>query len=103
MIHRVLFAFLACSVSGLAAPAGSVADAILRDDKPALRSLLQQKADVNIPLPDGSTALHWAVEGDDLEILEILIRAGANVNARDRYGLTPLYYAATNSNAGLVE
>jgi uncharacterized protein len=102
MTHRVLFAFLACSVSGVAAPAGSVADAIRRDDKPALRSLLQQKADVNVPLPDGSTALHWAVEGDDLETLDLLIQAGANVKAQDRYGRAPLYYACANSNAALV-
>jgi ankyrin repeat protein len=102
MIRRVLVAFLACSISGLAAPEASVADAIRRDDKAALRSLLQQKADVNIPLPDGSTALHWAVEGDDVETLDLLIQAHANVKAQDRYGLTPLYYACTNSNAALV-
>jgi ankyrin repeat protein len=65
--------------------------------------LLQQKADVNVPLPDGSTALHWAVEGDDLETLELLIQAGANVKAQDRYGFAALYYACANSNAVLVE
>src|SRR5256885_15940588 len=81
MLRRVLFVSLACAVSGLGAPEASVADAIRRDDKPALRSLLQQKADVNIPLPDGSTALHWAVEGDDLETLDLLIQANANVKA----------------------
>ena len=103
MIRRILLAFLACSVAGLAAPEASVADAIRRDDKAALRSLLQQKADVNIPLPDGSTALHWAVEDDDLETLDLLIQAGANVKAQDRYGLTPLYYACSNSSAALVD
>ena len=102
MTYRVLFAFLACS-AGLAAQAGSVADSIRRDDKPALRSQLQQKADVNVPLPDGSTALHWAVEGDDLEAVELLIQAGAIVKAQDRYGRAPLYYACSNSNAALVE
>ena len=102
MLRCILLASLACSVSLFAAPDPSVADAIRRDDKGALRTLLRQKADVNVPLADGSTALHWAVEGDDLETLDLLLQAGANVKATDRYGLTPLYYAATNSNAAIV-
>jgi ankyrin repeat protein len=40
---------------------------------------LQQKADVNASQADGSTALHWAVHFDDLEMVQLLIGAGANV------------------------
>ena len=46
----------------------------------------QQKADVNAPQVDGATALHWAVYRDDLELADLLIRAGANVNAANREG-----------------
>ena len=45
------------------------------------------------------TALHWAVRGDDADTAQMLIRAGANVNAANRYGITPLSLAATNGNA----
>ena len=39
-----------------------VADAAMRGDVAAVRTLLQQGADVNAPQGDGMTALHWAAE-----------------------------------------
>jgi len=66
MIAGCVMAWL--SVSTLAAAVGSeVADAAMRRNKSAVRALLQQKADVNAAQIDGTTALHWAVEADDLE------------------------------------
>jgi ankyrin repeat protein len=92
-----------CLAAGVAAAADlRVAQAVHREDKAALRALLQQKADVNAAAPDGTTALHWAVEHDDLEAVEMLLKAGANVQARDRYGFTPLYFACANGNSALV-
>ena len=32
----------------------------------------------------------------------MLIQAGANAKAKDRYGFTPLYFAATNGNAAII-
>ena len=52
---------------------------------------------------DGATALAWAVHLDDLETAELLIHAGANVNARNDYGATPLWLACRNGNAVMVE
>ena len=90
--------------AGFGNAAGSdVADAAMRRNTPALRSLLQQKADVNVPQPDGATALHWAVQYDDVEIVQLLIRAGANVKAANRFGVTPLSLACVNGNAAVVE
>jgi ankyrin repeat protein len=85
-----------------APPPANVAEAVQRVDKAALRELLQKNADVNTLLADGSTPLHWAVESDDLEIVDLLLQARANVKAKDRYGLTPLYFAATNGNDAIV-
>ena len=48
------------------------------------------------------TALHWAVYHDDAETAALLVRAGADVNAGNRYGVAPLSTAATNANADLV-
>jgi ankyrin repeat protein len=79
-----------------------VAEAAMHQDNAAVRSFLQQKADVNTALPDGATALHWAVNEDDLGTVSLLIQAGANVKAKDRYGFTPLYFAATNGNAAVI-
>ena len=47
-------------------------------------------ADVNAPQADGTTALDWAVRSGDLATVDTLLRAGANVKAADRYGVTPL-------------
>ena len=95
------------AISGLAALAAEsnsgVGDAVKQQDSAALLRLLGQKADVNAPLVDGSTALHWAVENDDAATIDVLLQSGAKVDAKDRYGLTPLYYAASNGNAAIVQ
>jgi ankyrin repeat protein len=79
-----------------------LAEAAMHEESAAVRSLIQQKADVNAVLPDGTTALHWAVNADDLDTVSLLIQAGANVKAKDRYGFTPLYFAATNGSAAVI-
>ncbi len=79
-----------------------LAEAAMHEDAATVRTLIQQKADVNAVLPDGTTALHWAVNADDLDTVSLLIQAGANVKAKDRYGFTPLYFACTNGNAAVI-
>lgn len=79
-----------------------IADAAKRADVAAVRTLIQQKADVNAPQVDGTTALHWAVQSDDIETARLLIRAGAGVKAANRYGVTPLSLACTNGSAAMV-
>ena len=78
-------------------------DAVKNRDKAAIRALLQQRVDVNAPEPDGATALHWAVRADDLETAEMLVRAGAKVDIRNRYGVTPLQLASANGSDAMVE
>ena len=71
----------------------------MRGDRQAVRAALTRKADVNVAQVDGTTALHWAVERDDLEMADLLIRAGARVDARTREGVMPLQLAAVNGSA----
>jgi ankyrin repeat protein len=56
----------------------------------------------DVPAPDGTTALHRAVSVNDVHTSEGLVRAGADVNAVNRYGVTPLSLAAGNGNARLL-
>jgi ankyrin repeat protein len=79
-----------------------VADAAKRGDAAAVRTALAAKADVNAPQIDGITALHWAVDRDDLDIADRLIGAGANVAARTREGVLPLQLAAINGSARMI-
>ncbi len=53
--------------------------------------------------PDGTTPLHWAVQQERLDTVESLIAAGANVNAKNRYGATPLMLSATTGNAAVTK
>src|SRR6185437_9289214 len=67
-----------------------IADAAQRGDLNLVRSLLAQKADVNGPEGDGMTALHWAAYLDNVPMAEVLLKAGASVQAVTRLGgLTP--------------
>jgi len=96
---------LVLCLSGAMRAAGKsdVADAVMKGDKAALRTLLQQKADVNAPQVDGATALHWAVYRNDLDAAGQLIRAGAKVDVANREGLTPIAMAALYGQAPMLE
>jgi ankyrin repeat protein len=65
-------------------------------------ALLQQNL-VNKTDADGTTSLHYAVRNDDAQLVDRLIRVGANVKAANRYGITPLYLACVNGNAAIIE
>ena len=81
-----------------------LADAAMQGDKTALQTLLQQKADVNAAQGDGTTALHWAAYREDVEMVRLLLKAGADVKAETRIGsMTPLFMAAKTGNAQTVE
>jgi len=86
-----------------AAPDARLADAAEKMDRALVRTLVQQRVDVNAPQADGMTALHWAAYQNDRETAELLVRAGANVQAANRYGVTPLSLACANGDAALVD
>jgi len=81
-------------------------DSVKAGNLDAVRALLASpagKSAVNTPEPDGTTALHWATRADDGIIARQLVAAGANANAVNRYGVTPLSLAANNASAELVD
>ncbi len=102
---------LALSWTGLAGSAAygavtvpALVEAVKKGDATSLRKLLDGKRiDVNEAEVDGSTALHWAAHRDDLESVNRLLAAGANVRAANGYGVTPLWLASLNGNAAIVE
>jgi ankyrin repeat protein len=86
----------------LRAAGSDVADAVMRGDVAAVRALIQKKADVNAAQDDGATALHWAVYRDNVEVVDMLLRAGAKP-AANREGMTPLAMAALYGNPQVVD
>jgi ankyrin repeat protein len=79
-----------------------LADAVMRADRETVRTLLQQKVDVNAAQADGTTALHWAVRHNNLETAQTLIRAGAKPDLATRYGVTPFYLALESGNGDMI-
>jgi uncharacterized protein len=72
-------------------------------DRATAHSLIAKGAeDVNARLPDGTSALHWAVRSDDSDLVSLLIRAKADTNVADPDGVTPLSLACSNANADIV-
>ncbi len=101
---RLILCSLLFGAAGLMAapPPSEVADALARGDKAALPALIAKKADVNAPQVDGTTALHWAAEANDLETVDLLLRAGAKVTTANQAGATPLMLAALNGSAAMI-
>src|SRR5688572_14901706 len=79
-----------------------LAEAVMKRDGAAVRSLLGQKVDVNVPGKDGTPALHWSVREDDLATARLLLGAGANAKLANRYGVTPLFLACANGNEAMI-
>ena len=101
-IRRLVVGLFLFGVTAANAATSEVADAAMRGDREAVRAAVARKADVNAPQVDGTTALHWAVERDDVELAELLLTSGARANARTREGVTPLQLAAINGSARML-
>ena len=84
------------------APDGRLIDAVKRGDVAGVRALLAQRVDLAAADADGSTALHWAAHGNNLELVDLLLDAGADARTSTRYKVTPLYFAAQNGNAAVM-
>jgi ankyrin repeat protein len=72
-------------------------EAVRQRDAVRTRALLAERVDPNTRQPDGATALHWAVQWDDESTVALLIRAGADVNVVNDYGVPPLAVACENA------
>ena len=90
-------------VAGLAAPLAT--EAAARRDAPLLAAV--KAADIDTVRsrvdPDGATALHWAVHRNDAGLVDLLLDAGADVSAKNRYGVQPISLAAENGNPEILE
>ncbi|WP_415407924.1 ankyrin repeat domain-containing protein [Sulfurovum sp. CS9] len=76
-----------------------------------IKTLIQAGADLNWETPRGQTPLNMAVHREDLEVVKVLIAAGAKVNqkiksksAPDYYqGATPIFMAVESKNLEVIK
>jgi ankyrin repeat protein len=95
-----VIALLEIAASALA---GELQDAAARGEIDKVRSLIQANpASINAR-EGGTTALHEATRAGHLEIVKLLVANGANVNATDFSGLTPLKLALGRRNTEIAE
>jgi ankyrin repeat protein len=93
-----------CATTLLAvAPESPVADAAQQGELALVRSLLRGGADVNAGQGDGTTGLHWAAMNGDVEMIQLMIYAGANRESTTRLGAyTPLHLASKGGHFAAV-
>ena len=88
-------------------PAGAavprLVQALKSNDRTTALTLASRHDEAVAPEADGTTALHWAVRQGDGEIVDRLLKAGADVAAANRYGVTPLHLAAVNGDAATIK
>jgi hypothetical protein len=105
---REIVALLLKSGASVNLPAGdrwgsAIIDAALGKHADILKDLLAAGADANAKSKDGQSALIIAVGLNDESAVELLLRAGANVDDPDSLGVSARKYAALFNRPGMVK
>jgi len=88
---------------GAGTPEEDLLDAIRRSDAPAVKALLDRGVPVDSRYRYDRTALSFAADRGNLEIVTLLLDRGARVDAKDSYyKMTPLTSAAMKGHAEIV-
>ncbi len=75
----------------------------LSQDSETVRLLIEQGADVNMAQAGGYTPLHQAAAAGSTELVEVLLKAGANPVTPCNQGKTPADYARDRKHDGVVQ
>ena len=78
--------------------------AALDGDDAALQTVIASGVNLEGPHPkDGQTALHYASANGRLTCMGILLKAGSNIEGRDKFGFTALHIAAIEGHLGVIK
>lgn len=99
-LGAVIGAILA--VPALAQDEVRLIEAVRAGDRTTVMQLLGTPGAVDVAEADGTTALQAAAWSDRPELIDVLLHAGADPNAANRYGVTPLSLAALNGSPAVA-
>ncbi|HVX00954.1 MAG TPA: ankyrin repeat domain-containing protein, partial [Candidatus Babeliaceae bacterium] len=79
--------------------------AIIEGKRNLVNQYLQEHnlVELGISDPEGNTPLHWAAALGNTELVELLLEWGANTQAQNNEGLTPLGVALSHRHQGVVD
>ncbi|XP_028274956.1 relA-associated inhibitor [Parambassis ranga] len=78
-------------------------DGSLVGELETVQRAVQEMSDPSQPNDEGITGLHNAICGGHYDVVDFLVRIGANVSAPDSHGWTPLHCAASCNDRVLCE
>ena len=82
----------------------SLVDAARMSDAAGVERALKERADVNGAEGDGMTGLHWAAATGNVDVADLLLRAGADIQRKTRVGAyTPLLIASRYGHEAVVQ
>jgi ankyrin repeat protein len=65
--------------------------------------LIEEGARVNLSDPNGTTALHYAVQFKSVDLIKLLIDNDADITIKDNKDLSPWDYALLNSDENILK
>ncbi|MCH9644654.1 MAG: ankyrin repeat domain-containing protein [Gammaproteobacteria bacterium] len=85
--------------------ANDLIEAVIHNDSYLVNDLLHQGVDPNYSLDSaGVTPLHYAAQNNSLEVIPLLVQAGARVDAQTQPdGLTPMDIAAVHDHFRVIQ
>src|SRR4051812_27742817 len=101
VVAVVAVSFAAISTATPAAT--TLLDAAESGDRATALRLVAERADPNRAAPDGTTALMWAAHHDQLDLVQALIKAGANVKLKNQFGASAISEAAIIGSAPIID
>ena len=103
-MRKVLLLWLAAPLAVAVTPAPDALFTAAREGEiTQLEAALRAGVDPNAAEPDGTRALHLAVNRNDVRATRALLARGADARAATNLRVTPLLLACLNGNAQIVE
>jgi hypothetical protein len=84
-------------------PGKTLYEAAATGDAAAVKEYVDKKVDLSAPDAQGNTALSYAVDAYNIDVVKLLLGGGANPNPKDRNGATPLMAASMSGQKEVIE